>query len=648
MRRGFLAVVGFGCGISPAFFGYFDLSVWGPIAVALVAVTLAIMVARPAVPTGLAATAVAAMLGFAIWCLISTGWAESVDRALVEGDRWILSATFLLLAVMTIRGRLDAEIFVGAATAGILCIGAYDLARMLANDGSSLFGGSRLLEPLGYINGLGGYFLLGFWPLIALAERSRLPAVAGLAAGGASALLSLVLLTESRGTAFAFAVSAVAAISLFPGRARRGWLLALVCSGLALAWGPLTDVTQALPRGQSFPADGVIRHGAEWGLIAAGLVLLLWTLATWIVSLVTDRSDVVADNLPRAAGALLILAVASGLVAGLVAVGDPVGRVSDQYDAFTKLQPVTEGSRFTSGGGNRYDYWRIAWGQFTDHPIYGIGAGNFDTTYFVERRTDEDVRQAHSIELQTLGDTGLIGAILLGTALVAILIGAVRRGVAAHREGIGIGLSVAATGMFLVWLAQTSVDWLHLIPGLTGIALGAAVILLRDPGGEEDEGLRELPLPVIGVAVVLAIAAIVLIGRPTLALHLRTEAQTDVGSDPRSAIETVDESLSLNPDSVQAYYTKAAALASLDAYRPAQSALLEAIDREPHNYVSWGLLGDLRTRRGDISGAMRAYGRASALNPRDRGLRTLSSRRSLVEQLHEEPDSVGSAGVGES
>ena len=201
--------------------------------------------------------------------------------------------------------------------------------------------------------------------------------------------------------------------------------------------------------------------------------------------------------------------------------------------------------------------------------------------------------------------------------------------------------------MFLVWLAQTSVDWLHLIPGLTGIALGAAAILLRDPGAEEGEGLRRVPLPAVGVVVLLAVAAIVLIGRPTLALHLRTEAVAEIGSDPAAAIEEVEESLSLNPDSVQAYYTKAAALARLGAYRPAEAALLEAIAREPHNYVSWGLLGDLRTRRGDIDGAINAYGRASTLNPRDRGLRVLGSRRGLVEQLHSNPDSAAGLGVSE-
>ena len=34
----------------------------------------------------------------------------------------------------------------------------------------------------------------------------------------------------------------------------------------------------------------------------------------------------------------------------------------------------------------------------------GVGAGNYDRTYFLERRTTEDIRQPHSIELQTLGE----------------------------------------------------------------------------------------------------------------------------------------------------------------------------------------------------------------------------------------------------
>ena len=41
-----------------------------------------------------------------------------------------------------------------------------------------------------------------------------------------------------------------------------------------------------------------------------------------------------------------------------------------------------------------------------------------------------------------------------------------------------ISLSVAAGGAFVAWLAHTSVDWLHNIPGVTGVALCAAAALV--------------------------------------------------------------------------------------------------------------------------------------------------------------------------
>ncbi|MGC1165514.1 MAG: O-antigen ligase family protein, partial [Solirubrobacterales bacterium] len=457
----------------------------------------------------------------------------------------------------------------------------------------------------------------------------------------ATLLAALVLLTDSRGTVFAFGVSAAVLLALLPGRNRRAWLLLAVLAALAVAWGPLTDVTQALAPRQFAPADQTVQRGAEWSLLIAAGVGVAWGLGRWAVASLSDRSPGLAINLPRVSAALLCGVVLAGAVAAAVAVKDPVGRFSDQYNAFTELEPTDKGSRFTSGGGNRYDYWRIAWKQFTAHPLNGIGAGNFDRTYFLERRTKEDVRQAHSIELQTLGDTGIVGALALGSFLVAVFAGFWRRAAAARRHGSELGLTVAAAGIFAVWLAQTSVDWLHLIPGVTGIALGAGAVLLSRAGPTAGES-RLWPLPPLGTAVVLilAVVAIVFIGRPTLADRLRSEAQDQVESQPAKALESVDESLSLNSEAVQSYYIKAAALARLGAYRPSVDALTEAIRREPHNYVSWALLGDLATRRGDVSGAMRAYGRASSLNPRDRELRLLSSRRRLVERLREHPAAV--------
>ena len=134
----------------------------------------------------------------------------------------------------------------------------------------------------------------------------------------------------------------------------------------------------------------------------------------------------------------------------------------------------------------------MALDQFAANPIRGIGAGNYDRTYFLERRTTEDIRQAHSIELQTLGELGIVGGALLAVFLVAIAVGFGRRAREAKNDLRARGLAVAAGGTFAVWLVHTSVDWLHLIPGLTGIALCSAAVLVgpwaRGRGGRMGPG----------------------------------------------------------------------------------------------------------------------------------------------------------------
>ena len=135
----------------------------------------------------------------------------------------------------------------------------------------------------------------------------------------------------------------------------------------------------------------------------------------------------------------------------------------------------------------------------------GIGAGNYDRTYFLERRTTEDIRQPHSIELQTLGELGLVGGVLLAVFLVAVLAGFARRARAAADEPRVRGLAVAAGGAFLVWLVHTSVDWLHLIPGITGIALASPrfwSVRGARPRAEGTGSARIAVVAVCGVAVI--------------------------------------------------------------------------------------------------------------------------------------------------
>ena len=250
-------------------------------------------------------------------------------------------------------------------------------------------------------------------------------------------LASLVLLTDSRGTAFAFGASALVLLALVPGRNRRAWLLLAVIAALAVAWGPLTEVTQVLPPRHFAPPGRDDRTGGQWASGVSAVIGIVWGLASGAVAALRARRATVGNGLHRTSSAILIGIVVIGMVGAAIAIKHPVRKISDQYKAFTSLEKVQTGIRFTSGGGNRYDYWRIAWRQFTDHPLEGVGAGNFDRTYFLERRTNEDVRQAHSIELQTLGETGLVGALALAAFLVAVFAGLWRRARAARQDGRG-------------------------------------------------------------------------------------------------------------------------------------------------------------------------------------------------------------------
>jgi len=318
----------------------------------------------------------------------------------------------------------------------------------------------------------------------------------------------------------------------------------------------------------------------------------------------------------------------AGVVGDFVAVGDPVERVREEARAFKDLGGDggrQSRSRFTSGAGNRYDYWRVAARQFEDQPVRGIGAGNYDRTYFLERQTSEDIKQPHSLPLQALAELGLVGGLALLLFLGAVVAGFVRRARAARTSASDLGLAVAGGGMFLVWLVHTSVDWLHLIPGLTGIALcGAAVLVApwaRERGARERSPLRLAAIA--GCALVVVLGA-TLVGRSALADKYRSDGEEIVASDPRGALEKAGDSLSLNDESLPAYFVQAAAHARLGRYEPARAALTEATRREPHDWVPWGLLGDLAVRRGDFAQARRDYGRAAALNPRDAGLEALA------------------------
>jgi len=653
-----LAALGLGAGLSPFLFAYYGASVWVPIGLGLVGASAVGVVARPARPSGPAALALGGLLGLGVWSLASTTWAESVENAVVSGNRWLVYGALLLLMLVLLRSERHSAVLLGAAGLGVAAVAISVLARLLGDDPGTLFLGGRLNSPLGYINGEGCLFVIGFWLCFAAAEARR-ALVTGPAAGMATLMACLALLSQSRGTALAMLGSLVFVVALVPGRTRRIYGLLVVAAGVAAAAPDLLHVYDQRAA-SAIPAE--VGHAAgHAALLAAMAVGVAWALLTACWELVRTRGPS-ANRARTVASWLLAVPVVLALTVAVGSAHRIEHDVRDQWHAFTHLagpgavaspassasgSPSSAGasssssasqSRLLSGAGHRYDYWRIAWRVWREHPARGVGAGNYPRSYYRQRATTEDVEQPHSIELQTLSELGLLGGLLLADFLAGIGLGVVRMRPAARRSPLTRSLMVGAVGAFAAWLVQTSVDWMHLLPGLTAVAIAAVAVVVRPRSLPRTAGaasrqsrfgkaLTSRPALALGASavVVTLVVAGASLSRQGLADLYRARAQHELAARPAAALADANRSLDIDSDAVETYYVKAAALAHYDQAAAAEVALRQALAREPDNFVTWALLGDVAARERRWRAAGRDYTRAYRLNPRNPTLAKLSA-----------------------
>jgi tetratricopeptide (TPR) repeat protein len=258
--------------------------------------------------------------------------------------------------------------------------------------------------------------------------------------------------------------------------------------------------------------------------------------------------------------------------------------------------------------------------------VLGLGAGNYARSYYERRATTEAVDQPHSLELQALSELGLGGVLLLGCFLAGVFWGAVRMRRRVEGSPLRLALLSGGLGVFTAWLVQASVDWMHLLPGLTAIALAAAATLIwprtaaeaPGPSPQARPGPRQAAIALgVSAVIVAVIATGASLSRQGLAEVFRASAQSELRHNPAGALTDSNRSLNFDADAVGTYYIKAAALARFDQPAAAEVTLARALAREPGNFVTWALLGDIAVRRRNVTAAARDYRRAHRLNPRD-------------------------------
>jgi O-Antigen ligase len=452
--------------VALAFFsgGFFDR----PRDIALLAAGVVLAVLVAAAPAGqlvpshpAARVALVAAGAYAGWIALSATWAPVRDYAGDDAERALLYATVLAAAAIALRERRAARALEPLAAAGTVIVIGYGLAGRLVpgivTEHPQRSAVGRLDQPLTYWNATGALAAIGLVLCARVAgDRDRPPALRAGAAAAAVPLGMGCYLSFSRGALAALAAGLLTLVVLAPTFAQlRAALLVAVAGAAGAVAAAASPAVRAL--------DGSLATREREGAIVLTVALVLMALAALAARQEQTRLPDRPLPLPRWAGWAALAAIVALLVVPIAAAG---GR--------QQAPPATGATnqRFASLGSNRYGYWRIAIDTGLDHPLAGVGASGFRVAWLQHRDVDENVRDAHSLELETFAELGLVGVALLAALLGAVALSAR----AAHRVDPALAAGPAAA--LTAWAFHSAIDWDWEMPALTLVAVVLAGALL--------------------------------------------------------------------------------------------------------------------------------------------------------------------------
>jgi tetratricopeptide (TPR) repeat protein len=626
----------------------YPLTHWAPgalIVLALLGIALLAVPLRVATIPLAVKLALACMAAYTALSFLSILWAAAPSSAWEGANRTLLYLmVFALFALWSARGA-SAVLLVGAWTLAMAGFALYVALRLDTATGkslASLFADERLSYPVGYPNATAALWLMAFWPALLLARGERVPwMLRGLLAAGAVVLADVALFSQSRGSFYSVGPMIVLVFVFVPDRLRTFATAVPVALGIGATAPLVLRVGERIESGHP-PSTAV--HSA----IAAMLVAAFLAGAVVAIGAAVETRRTISPSLARGVrrgvGALALATLVVALAGGLVAAGNPVERARHSWESFEGgySKSAATGNRLLSGlGSNRYDFYRVALDEFVAHPILGIGADNYQQQYLRRGHSDETPRYPHSVELRTLAQTGLLGALLavlgLGAALVA--------GWEAMRRADPLGRTVAAAalGGFAYWAVHGSFDWFWEFAGLGAPAfalLGIACSLRPRPHSIDRSPGRGVPsrwLAVPGAA--LALVVILSLGAPWLSERQIESAAGIWPKAPLSAYARLHDAAKLNPLSNRAYLVEGSIALRFGDLARAEHAFGQALARVPDDAYAALELGAIASESGARARALVLLERAVRLNPRDplarQALHTVAAgRRVEVEALN--------------
>ena len=580
---------------------YFSQS-WGWLALAfLVPTTIFLILGHPVRPGPFTGLFAALVVGLAAWTALSSLWAVSAPASLREVERMLVYVALALGMALVLRRRDIGSVIAGVVT-GIVVVTGYGVASRLFPDRivvaiDPAFE-NRLGAPLGYSNAVGLLAAIGFllaFGVVAQSRRATSAAAAGLVL---PVLVAALYFAFSRGAWFAVLLGAIVLLALDPQRHVAVWSLLLTAAPLS-AFVLLTSRHDALTT-----SDSSTRGAASEGRTVA-VLLLATCLASAVAAYAAHR---MRRRPTRSGRAIRATNIALGTLAAVGAVAFAATSVSWAASGL----PESTGTRtsgyidlnsrlFSLHAPGRSEFWRVALDDLRESPLTGEGAGSFEYSWYANRPSTQDVRDAHSLYLEAGGELGVVGLVLLAGALLVPFAAAYR----ARR----VRFVPAAAAAYTAWVADCAVDWHWEMVGLTVTALLAGGVALLGADRGRPRPLSSLGhIAILAASIALSVAATwSLVGNQALAAGTKAAARGDWAS----ALEDGRRAQAILFWSFEPELVIGDARAGLGDRPGALTAYRRVVARDPGNWAGWLRLAQV------AAGSERAaaYARVHELNP---------------------------------
>jgi hypothetical protein len=540
------------------------------------------------------------------WTALSLLWTSTTTQTMYEVERTLSYLAFAVALALVAR-REHVHAVLGGVLVAVTALAAYGLATRLLPGGLTPYDAItsyRLSEPLGYWNALAALSSFGAILALGFTARAQSFVVRGLAAASLVVLLPTMYFTFGRGGWLALFLGLAALIAIDPKR------LQVTTNALAVAPWP------ALALWRSFESKGLTTDFSPLSQAANDGEKLAWTLA--FLSVVAFAATVLFASLaarlslgPRVRAlwaATLVVAALGTAGTAVAALGGPSEVTDRVLHSIRKPSPNVRGDQtqrlFSLSANGRLETWSAALDDTAAHPLIGSGAGTFEVWWLEHRTRPLNVKDAHSLHLETLAELGVPGFLLLLLVTAMPLAAAVRA-----RAHPYVPVAVAA---FVAFVGHAALDWDWEMPAVTicGLAF-AGCLLIAGRSGSQPLAL-EWRTRVVGVPVLLmasGFAFVAMTGNRALGQAERASDRADAAAVTRHA----HTAASWTPWSSEPIRLQADAALERGAVARARRLYVKAIAKDPRNWELWlnlALASDGQARR-------RALARAAELNPLD-------------------------------